>query len=336
MIKAFCLLLCSTVLACATSSALAGPYTGIYAFGDSLSDVGNDLIISGGLVPKATIYTDGTHSGRFTNGLNYLDGLSSALGITMVPSLAGGSDYAYGGARVNSVALPGSKSFNQQIAAYDATHVTADPKALYVLWIGANDMGDAIQAAAGGNPGAIGAAIASVMSAIANAIGGLASLGADHFLVPNLPDLSLTPQINSVGSPALDALAHNATVAFNQNLEALLAMNAFASLDIRDLDVFTDLNGIVNNPAKYGLTNTTASCYTGNVDGSALPGGPSPPTICANPNQYLFWDFEHPTRVVNAILAQDALAAVPEPPAVWTWVALLAGLALFAPKRLRG
>jgi phospholipase/lecithinase/hemolysin len=300
---------------CCFTAAQAGPYTGLYAFGDSLSDVGNDLIITGGAVPKSTIYTDGTNTGRFTNGLNYLDVLAGSLGLSLAPSLAGGTDYAYGGARTNSI-IPGlvplgGLSFNQQITAYDSSHGSADPNALYVLWIGANDMADAIRAAAFGSPTAISDAISTAMAGIGGAIGDLAGLGAQHFLVPNLPDLSLIPAIGDLNSAGLDFLAHGASVAFDQSLAALLGQSAFSALDIRDLDVYGALNDFVDNPADYGFTNVANSCYTGEVDGTALHG--VPPTVCADPSQYVFWDYEHPTAAVHAELGALAFAAVPEP-----------------------
>jgi outer membrane lipase/esterase len=327
---------------CWVTAAQASPLTGVYAFGDSLTDVGNDLAITGGFIPNATIYTDGIHTGRFTNGPNYLDVLAGSLGLSVAPSLAGGTDYAYGGARTDYITpglVPlGGLSFNQQLAAYEATHIAADPNALYVLWIGANDMADAIGAYLMGDPNAISTAIGTAMSGIGNAIGGLASLGAQHFLVPNLPDLSLTPRISGLGNPLLDALAQGASVAFNQNLKNTLGLVAFSGLDIRQLDVFGALNEIVSDPSQYGFANVSDPCYTGEVDGTALPpGNPVPPTICADPSQYVFWDYEHPTAAAHLILGDRALAVtVPEPP---TWSLLLASMALLAfarrPKRAR-
>src|ERR1700734_2000682 len=70
--------------------------TGIVSFGDSLSDVGNDYIASGGTQPSPTA---DYYQGRFTNGGNWLDYLAHDLGVAApVASLAGGSDYAFGGA----------------------------------------------------------------------------------------------------------------------------------------------------------------------------------------------------------------------------------------------
>ncbi|MDE2369740.1 MAG: SGNH/GDSL hydrolase family protein [Burkholderiales bacterium] len=315
--------------ACSCAPALAGPYSSLYAFGDSLSDVGNDALLTGGAIPNAAIYTDGTTSGRFTNGRNYIDLLGADLGVGIAPSVSGGTVYAYGGARTDSIqpglAALGGLSFNQQIAQFDSTHAAADPNALYLIWIGANDMSDAITAAALGNPGAIGSAITGAMSSIGAAIGNLASKGATHFLIPNLPDLSLTPAINGYGNPGLSALAHGASIGFDQALAALL--QSFGGLDIRGLDIFDDLNAVVADPATYGFTNTTQSCYTGDVTGAPLPGGP-PPTVCAHPDQYLFWDYEHPTAALDAIIAAKAYAvAIPEPAAIWVVVALAAAWA---------
>lgn len=327
---------------CCITAAQASPLSDIYAFGDSLTDVGNDQIITGGAIPNPTIYTDGIHTGRFTNGLNYLDVLSGSLGLSVAPSLAGGTDYAYGGARTDYItpglAPLGGLSFNQQIARYEATHGAADPNALYVLWIGANDMADAIGASAMGDMNAISAAIGTAMSGISNAIGSLAARGAQHFLVPNLPDLSLTPRISGLSNPLLDVLAQSASVAFNQNLKSTLGFVAFSGLDIRELDVFGALSEIVSDPSRYGFTNVSDPCYTGEVDGTALPpGNPVPPTICATPSQYVFWDYEHPTTATHLLLGERALAVtVPEPP---TWSLLLASIALLAfarrPKRAR-
>lgn len=335
---ASCLLLAGT-------AAEAGIYSNMYVFGDSLSDVGNDLIVTGGAVPSPAYYTDGSTTGRFTNGLNYVDYLAGSLGLGIAPSRLGGTDYAYGGARTNSVAAglpPTALNFNQQIGSYLGGG-TADPNALYVLWIGANDMSDTILAAAAAaklgtsasdiQTTIIGPSITSVMGSIATAIGGLAGLGAQHFLVPNLPNLALIPEVNGVGSPQLSALAGGISVGFNQALASTLSLKMFSVLDINTLDVFGAQTQMTLDPAAYGLSNVTSACYDGQVDGS----GPPTPTVCANPDQYLYWDFEHPTTVLHAELGRLALAAVvPEPASLSMIFAGLGLLGVMRRRQLRG
>ena len=70
--------------------------TGIVSFGDSLSDVGNFYAATGGASPPAAY---GYDSGRFTNGMNWVEYLAKDLGVAApTASVNGGTDYAYGGA----------------------------------------------------------------------------------------------------------------------------------------------------------------------------------------------------------------------------------------------
>ena len=69
-------------------------YPAIYSFGDSLSDVGNVDLATGGIEP-ASPYVDG----QFSNGPVWAQDLAGKLGLpALIPSLAGGTDYAFGGA----------------------------------------------------------------------------------------------------------------------------------------------------------------------------------------------------------------------------------------------
>jgi phospholipase/lecithinase/hemolysin len=315
-------------LACA-APAHAGPYSSLVVFGDSLSDIGNDYAITGGGAPTAAYYTDGAGTvGRFSNGKNYVDHLASSLGLTLLPSQRGGTDYAYGGARTTYVSgglsAYGALGFNQQVGAYLGSHASADPHGLYLLWIGSNDLTDAIGRAATGDSAAIGTAMSTTLQGIGNAISGLAAHGAQHFLIPNVPDLSLTPGVREFDNPALSVLAQTVSQTFNERLGDLLAQPALGALDIRTLDVYAAQTAITLDPAHYGFSDVTSACFSGDVDGS--PRGSSAVSVCANPGSHMYWDYEHPTAALHAVLGELALAsAVPEPA---TWAIFGIGLAL--------
>ncbi|WP_204316818.1 hypothetical protein, partial [Klebsiella pneumoniae] len=68
---------------------------------------------------------------------------------------------------------------------------------------------------------------------IGGAITDLSARGARHFLVPNLPDLAVIPAITGLKSAGLSALAHTASVSFNDALAATLSQPGFTALDIR-------------------------------------------------------------------------------------------------------
>jgi phospholipase/lecithinase/hemolysin len=313
------------LLAISAAAARAAPFTGIYAFGDSLSDTGNVFIASGGAVPAAPYY-----AGRFSLGPNWVDDLAAAYGLgPVVPVLAGGTNYAFGGA-VTGPAVPGATTavpdIAQQVGLFARnTGGHAPPGGLYTVWIGANDAFTALDDIAAGTLTVAQAQVALAKAALteAGAVADLASLGAETFLVPLVPDLGKTPDAN--GDPAAAALATLLSVTYDNALAAALAKLSAGDegLTIHILDIFSLLDAAVADPAAFGFTDVTDRCYLGPLTG----GG----TVCATPATYLFWDGEHPTAAGHAAVARAALAELPEP----STLALLAagGLALVLRRR---
>src|ERR1700754_720439 len=116
-----------------SAAAQATDFTKVVAFGNSLSDAGNIAKELGSPVPL-----------RFTTNpsTTAIENIASAYGYNLTASLSGGTDYAYGGAKVaTDVALPPAPSVLNQVGGYLAANGGhADPHALYSVWIGANDL----------------------------------------------------------------------------------------------------------------------------------------------------------------------------------------------------
>lgn len=122
----------------------------------------------------------------------------------------------------------------------------------------------------------------------------LRQLGAHDILVPDMPDLGLTPYYESLG-PVAAAQATAVTNAFNAALSSSLPSGVLF------YDTASLLRRIVGNPGAYGFTNVTDPCFNGT-------------TVCSNPSQYAFFDSFHPTTAADTLIAGGFLAAtVPEP-----------------------
>ncbi len=328
----------ATVLSLAAlAGLLAAPagatsFSKVVAFGDSLSDTGNFLevstILNGiapGLFPLVLPQAEDYFQGRFSNGPVAVEVLADALqgsvGDGQALTL---ENYAYGGAKTSTAGQLPNTGLLSQLATFSSRlqpGVGADSNALYVVWAGGNDL-RAVAAAPATAPAVIGAAITNLGTTITTLYG----LGARNFLLPNLPDLGLSPEARMNG-PAGMAGGTFLSEAFNTQLgllySALPAMLPGAS--ITTFDAMQVQRDITANPAAYGLSNVEAPCFMGGV------GVPGPK--CATPGSYLYWDTVHPTAIGHSILGQQMAAAVPEP---GTWLMMaLGGLALLGWQRRR-
>lgn len=287
----------------------------VIVFGDSLSDPGNHYAAYGQTaaapyqpVPDAPYAIGGRH---FTNGATWVELLASDLGAagTSGPALGPSghqSNYAVGRARARA----GAAAFPEHdLATQVATFLgdnggSAPADALYVVWIGANDLNDALQSFGTDPSGATaGLIMQQALGSIAGNMLGLYGAGARRFLVLLAPDLGLTPAV-AIYAPGAQAGASFLSAVFNQNLSAVLAqLGTLPGFDIVDVDVNGALAAIIADPGAHGFAEAARPCLDFFVSSGAN---------CAQPQRYLFWDAIHPTtsghKVISA-LARDALAA---------------------------
>ncbi len=278
-------------------------YSAMYVFGDSLSDVGNDLLATGGALP-APPYVNGA----FTNGPNWVEDLSASLGLgSVTPSLAGGNDYAFGGATTGYTATLSQPStvpsLTDQVTDFTSQlgGSKAPSSALYSVWIGSNDLINIISYNIT-NPAS---AVAGAAQTEATDIATLASVGARDFLVPLVGDLGQTPLLTDLVAAA-SAAGTALALAYDADLKSdLLSLAATPGINLSLVDTFSLIDAAVSNPSAFGFTDVTDPCYNGPTTG----GG----SVCATPNQYLFWDTLHPSAAAQAIIADAANQALPEP-----------------------
>lgn len=326
------------VAACfVTATAPAAGFSGIVAFGDSLTDRGNTVSLLGPFAYYADyddVYYEATGGGygipaqgRWSNGptwVEYLNGnlINNQTGSAPVDlGQNGGLDpvatnFAWAGSlsgtgsRMIQGVIPLS-NMRTQVESYTNLYTNGSSlpeisTTLFTIWTGGNDAigwvndGD-------GNETTRNALADAAANNIMAAVVDLYNLGARNILIPNLPGLGNKPDF--VRDPALRDEAN----AFAERFNLTLALNlddlegTYGDLNLFRLDVYAIFEDLLANPEAYGLSVTDEQAYVFNYPDS---------TIVENPDDYVFWDNTHPTTVVHEILgnlAYQAVTGIPEP-----------------------
>lgn len=279
--------------------AKAIPIDNIVFFGDSLSDTGNIWYATGGFpLPP---YNQGSSGGApdFTGG-QWSDPLgpswptvfASMFGLTATPSVVGGNNYAWGGARTGVNPDPfGAPWLDQQVGLYATTGTPPSGRTLASVMIGGNDVANNLT-----NPSATTDGINSIITQL----GILRDLGVSDIIVANVPDVGATPRFQELdaAAPGTAGLATASTLAWNTALMAALSDFDSMGTNVGLLDLF----GLGQDPMLLSsYTNLTDPCFTGS-------------SVCANPAEYFYWDSFHPSSTAHAQIARAAfLVTVPVP-----------------------
>jgi phospholipase/lecithinase/hemolysin len=256
--------------------------TDLFVFGDSYSD-------TGAFVP-------------LTNGSTAVGYLAKNFNITLTTSKnpdpgTEGVNFAESGARIDVGPTPPRtqpRSLTQQVAEFQnyvtSNLVTFNPSStLFFLAGGLNDHNKITSAQAN--------------DATTAQVATLYSLGARLFEIALLPSLV----------PAFTDSANNLNPGFTALVPQLRAEFPDAVFGLSNWGPFFD--DILNNPTKFGITNTTSACQG------------SPP--CSDPDKHFYYFNAHPSDVAHHIVGNDLFTevlALPTPvPEPATWAMLLLG-----------
>jgi outer membrane lipase/esterase len=280
-------------------------YTQIFAFGDSMSDTGNlfkmteEMTQSG--MPAAPSY-----KGRFSNGVVALEVMANQLRLPM-------TNYSFSGAQTGHGNLLPFWSWQKgtlfQIEEFHRTLAKQgigrnDPEALYFVWAGPNDFFEGLNMYSS----------YTAKNAANNLLKGIRMLygrGSRHFLVPLMPDFSLTPQsaeFNRQDKSYTPATLRRAEEFKAEMLKMLAnARREMPDIDLRTFDSMTFLRTEMANARARGV-NVTEACYNGKLVGREVI-----KTVCDDPDNYLFWDKNHPTDAASRVLGLEFTKAATAP-----------------------
>ncbi len=275
----------------------------LLVFGDSLSDMGNakDSIVN---VPDVPPYWQN----RFSNGKIWIDYISEKYGVST--SIGSGSEpgdnRAFGGSQTGQgysyIFLPNSGTQINNYLTDVQVNIPSDN--VISLWAGGNDF-------------LYGSANSDIIVAnMESHIRQLASAGAIEFIIPNVPPLEKTPEGLSRSQNQQNELATE-VVLYNEKLSNLISdLSAELGINVHHIDAWTAFNDVVAHKEALGLTNVEGSACSdggGIIVSIFLPICDSSSTLVHNPDEYLFFDKAHPTRVMHKFISQFAIENIGVP-----------------------
>ncbi|RAK59444.1 hypothetical protein DJ021_06300 [Phenylobacterium hankyongense] len=312
-------------------------FSGVFVFGDSLVDPGNDLkagVLLGRLpfvdIPSGAPTADqGYFQGRFTDGYNAADLISNKLlqaptqatfpygfkdpllGLS-IPFLnrpdGANLSFAYGGALALQGPFDLAPGLDAQTGIYH--HFTPDPNALYVVAIGSNDVIDLVPKS--GDPvtgAAADARLSAIASEITKEVAQLYARGVQHVLVAGIPDVGLIPDYRGAEN---EAARRSLVSTYAERADALLkadlgGLTLPAGATLTDYNFLGYTHAVIADPAAYGFTNVTQA-RTSVQAGALDPVG----------HGFLFFDAFHPSAQAHAQIAGEILDALQGAPPSWS------------------
>lgn len=299
-----------TILLLSAGGTRAQTFNSVVVFGDSLSDSGNIAQLNG--LPPGTSFTTNPDP-------VWVEIVAQNFGASAANSLAGGTNYAWGGACVDpDIACGNSVPTTQQQISQHLSGGNADPNTLYMIWGGINDISAVAEENHADPKGALDGTLGAA-EAYVDQIRGLQDAGARYVVVLNLPDAGKTIDSRRAGPVAAAGLSA-LSQAYNEALD-----KGFASLErgIIPVNISALMDEITENPGNYGFTSIDEiACTPGS--NPLRPGGGIESIVCGPTDSgylsppktdetYLFADGSHPSGAGHAMVANMVISTLEAP-----------------------
>ncbi len=268
------------------SAPSASAFTALVAFGDSYTDTGN--------APSSPPYY---WDGRFSNGPLWIEYLSQTLGFAYNSQ----NNFAVSGTESNELGV----EINRFPGTGDSQNV------LFAIWSGNNDFGNHLNI--GYNDAGWDSQINSVVSSLMTASDLIYQKGARNIILFNQIDLTRVPYILDAYSGTFRSYIAGKIQIFNSRLAQALPnlLNSHPGLQVFLVDVYSDLNYLLDNYSSLGFTHATLDA----LDDANL----SDKSFSGPGADYVFWDSEHPSTKTHNIIAgwvYNVLPAALPPPTI--------------------
>lgn len=314
-------------------------FPAIFAFGDSILDVGNNNNISSSLrPPKVNFLPYGIDyipaSGRFSNGkgfLDYLAELSSLapvlkfldLNSTNFDDFASGVNFASGGSGTFPAGCEENTlctDFGTQVARFTnlSTQYSKETlgKSLIIICTGGNDYFAYFRNATAYN---VTEYINDVITAVSQGIQSIYRAGGRKFLLFEVGGIGCTPvtlatnnvsTLNPVCVPSASLLASSHNAALRYLVSKLGPILQDAHFVFAETEKF--VQDASRNPSAFGFVDgSSACCGGGGPFNVGIRCGAPGSSYCSNRDDYLFWDGLHFSQQAMKLVSEGLFTGNP-------------------------
>ncbi|KAF3974468.1 hypothetical protein CMV_002191 [Castanea mollissima] len=311
---------------------------GIYVFGDSLVDVGNNnylkLSLAKADLPHYGIdFPNHKASGRFTNGMNAADFLAEKVGLPTSPpyfsllddsnnnnnvSFLKGVSFASGGARILDGTDPyvfQSIHLTQQIGYFSTVYEDLYKqlgssgvknhlsKSIFAIVIGSNDILGYFRSSDLQNKTTPDQYVDSMVLSLKDKLKRLYNFGARKFVIVGIGTIGCCPaRRRETENEECRGEINFWSVKYNKGLISMLQELKF---DLKDIhysffDTYKVLLDFIQRPATYGFVEVKAACCGLGTLNAEIFCLPIA-AYCSNRRDYIFFDRVHPTEAAHRI-----------------------------------